>query len=768
MTIPPSQANAAGPVPQLSHDDDFVILELVLRNYLRNDEDIQRIREAYQFARQAHEGQTRASGEPYFDHPVAVAEILAEYHMDVDTIMAGLLHDVVEDTPVTAEQIEERFGERVCKMVMGVTKVGKIGTAYRSEEDIENFRRMLVATAQEIQVIIIKLADRLHNMRTLHFLPRHKQRSIARQTLDIYAPLAHRLGLGRFKWQLEDLCLMFLHPESYDWIKKKVSIKRGEREKYIESTIQELEEALKKRNLRVTIEGRAKHFYSIYQKMQRDNRTFEELYDLTALRVITETVGECYAVLGEIHTMWRQVEGRFKDYISCPKPNQYRSIHTTVLGPRGRLIEIQIRTHEMHAIAEQGIAAHWRYKEIAGDARTAGKPAETKWLDVFEELPDTRDPDDFFQSIRSDLFSDEVFVYTPQGDLVRLPVNATPIDFAYRIHTELGHRCGGAKVNQRMAPLNYSLKTGDVVEVISSTNAHPSPSWLDIVKTASARNKIRRFLLESRRDELAQIGETNLTRELKKAGFNHLAFYNSPEAQEVAHSLRLKSLDDLFVNIGFGRVHTKQVIARLLQPKAKPQRHPAERREDESAKEQRRSVVRMGDIDNILYRLAQCCNPLPGDHIVGFVTRGRGVTLHKASCRNITHFSGDSDRLIEMFWEDDSDKSVRVAIEVMARDRRNLLSDLSQMISSTGTNILSSHSDTVDGVATFQFQVEVLNTNHLTTIMQQTLGIEGVRNVRRLRDSQTAKRKSSPKNGQARNGNGSVKKKENKDKKRNS
>lgn len=733
--------------PAFSVEDDFIILELVMRNYM-GDDDIERVREAAQFAEEAHQGQTRASGEPYINHPMAVAEILAEYQMEAETIIAGVLHDVVEDTPVTIEEVEERFGHRVANLVRGVTKVGRIGTVYRNEEEIENFRRMLLATAKDVHVMIIKLADRLHNMRTLQFMPRHKQRGIARQTLDIYAPLAHRLGLGRFKWQLEDLCLLFLHPEAYALIKKKVSSKRGERERYIELAIEELDTALKKKGLYVTVEGRPKHFYSIYMKMQRDNRTFEELYDLTALRVITETVGECYGVLGEVHTMWRQVDGRFKDYISNPKPNNYRSIHTTVLGPHGRLVEIQIRTSEMHAIAEQGIAAHWRYKH----EKHQGKAADPKWLDLFDqELPDTRDPDDFFQSIRSDLFSDEVYVYTPKGDLVRLPVDATPIDFAFRIHTELGRRCCGAKVNRRLVPLNYPLKIGDVVDIITSPNAHPSPAWLDIVKTASARNKIRRYLLESRRDELLQIGESNLSRELKKAGFNALELYNSSQIEEIVASLRLKSLEDLFINIGFGRVSTKQVIARLLQPKTKP----APKQPTPKAETTRRSVVRMGDIDNVMYRLAQCCNPLPGDPIIGFVTRGRGVTLHKAACRNITHFNGDPERLIEMFWEDDKEKSISVVIEVSARDRRGLLSDLSQMISSTGTNILGCHSETTEGNALFQFQVEVLNTNHLTTILQQTLGIEGVKNARRLRESQKTLRRRRKEHGNSKNQNNS-------------
>lgn len=722
----------------MGFEEDFRSLELMLRNFLTSD-DVDRVRDAFDFALKSHEGQNRASGEPYISHPIAVAEILAEYQMDADTIIAGLLHDVLEDTDVKYDHLARRFGERVATLVQSVTKVSRIGHAYRSEAEVENLRRMLVATAQNVQVIIIKLADRLHNMKTLHYLPRHKQRAIARQTLDVYSPLAHRLGLGRFKWQLEDQCLLFLHPEAYDEIKKRVSLKRNEREQYIHQAVRDLEEGLEAKGIHADVEGRAKHFFSIFMKMQRDDKTFEEIYDLIALRVICETVGECYAVLGEVHTMWRQVGGRFKDYISNPKTNNYRSIHTTVLGPRGRLIEIQIRTVEMHMVAEQGVAAHWRYKEV-------GKPRkvkqDAKWLDAFsEELPDTQNPEDFMQTIRTDLFSDEVFVYTPNGDLVRLPVDATPIDFAYRIHTDLGHRCNGARVNQRVAPINYALKTGDVVEILTRNDSHPSPAWLDIVKTSSARNKIRRYLLDSRWEELKEIGQGNLTRELRKSGYNPLEFYNSEKAKTIAKSLRMKSLDDLLVNIGFGRVSINQVLARLLQPKAKPKTKAPPAKPPKQSK-QSSSVVKLGDIDNIMYRLALCCNPLPGDDITGFVTRGRGVTIHKAECRNIQHFDGEANRLIPLFWESGRQDRLSITLEIHARDRRNLLGDLSQMIASTNTNILSCRSETVSEIAVFHFKVEVLSNRHLNTIMQQLYGIEGVKTVRRLKEEPPGKKRS--------------------------
>ncbi len=713
-------------------EDDFPILELLLRNYL-SDEDIMNVRKAYFFAYDAHKDQKRISGEPYIAHPICVAEILAEYQLDANTITAGILHDILEDTDYSFEDIAKEFGTYVATLVQGVTKFSQISTAYQKEEEVENLRRMLVATANDLHVIVIKLADRLHNMRTLQFLSREKQIRIAQSTIDVYAPLAHRLGLGQIKWELEDLCLRFLLPQIYETIKKKVSEKRHERELYIKETSQTLEKSLKEKGILCKVQGRAKHFYSIYMKMLRDKKTFEDIYDLVALRVICETIGECYAILGEVHTMWRQIDDRFRDYISNPKPNNYRSIHTTVLGPKGRKIEIQIRTQDMHSIAEYGIAAHWRYK-AEGSKRKLGR--DSKWLEPFsQELPDTHDPEEFLQSIRHDLFSDEVFVYTPKGELIRLPKDSTPIDFAYKIHTELGHRCGGAKVNGRMISLNYSLKTGDAVEILSTPNSHPSPAWLDIVKTSSARNKIRRFLLESRRDELEKLGQTNLTREIQKAGFNALEFYNSEEADKIVESLQQKSIEDLFVNIGFGRISPKQVIARLLLSKQKTAASPkVEEDENKEHRDTSRSVVRLGDIDDIMYRRARCCSPLPGDDIIGFVTRGRGVTIHKTNCPNIKNFSqNEPGRVMNLFWEDNQKEFVSVTIEIQARDRRNLLSDLSQMISSTGTNIIFCNSGTIHSTATFRFTLEISNSSHLNTVMQQLLGIEGVKNVRRVR-----------------------------------
>ncbi len=724
------------PVTLSDMEDDFPILELILRNYL-GDEDIIGIRKAYFFAYEAHKEQTRANGDPYISHPLAVAEILAGYQLDASTIMAGLLHDILEDTDYTYDDLKSMFGEDTANLVQGVTKVSEISSAYHSEEEIENLRRMLVATAKDLHVIVIKLADRLHNMRTLHFLPHHKQIRISQNTLNVYSPLAHRLGLGQIKWELEDLCLMFLNPKAYKGIKNKVSLKRLERETIIKEARADLEKILHKRGIHVTVEGRAKHFYSIYMKMRRYNKSFKEIYDLIALRVICENIGDCYAVLGEVHTMWRQVDGRFKDYISTPKLNNYRSIHTTVLSKTGRMMEIQIRTQKMHQIAEHGIAAHWRYKEHT-KKRVGG---DSKWVKLFnQELPDTRDPEDFLQTIRNELFSDEVYVYSPKGELIRMPKDSTPVDFAYKIHTELGHQCGGAKVNGRLVPLNYCLQTGDVVSIMASKNNRPSSAWLEFIKTSSARNKIRRFLLEDRRDELLRRGRSTLSKEIQRAGYNPREFYNSADAEEIAQSLDLKKVEDIFVNIGFGRISTKQVIARLQQKNKVDQPQKLIEQKSQNIFEEEntsRSIVKLAEIDDIMYRIARCCSPLPGDNIVGFVTRGRGVTIHKTTCRSIRQYNGHPERLLPLFWSGDQTHPVSVRIEIRANDRRNLLSDLSQMISSTGTNILNCVSESVSGSATFTFILEIVNTNHLNTISQQLYGINGVKTVRRLRMQQS-------------------------------
>lgn len=713
-------------------EDEFPYVELLLRNYLSEDE-VARVRSAYEFALNAHENQTRVNGEPYILHPVAVAEILAEYHRDADIVIAGLLHDIIEDTDYTFEDLEKRFGSTVASLVSGVTKVSRIvsESPFLREMEVENFRRMLVATAKDIHVIIVKLADRLHNMQTLEHLPREKQLRIARSTLEVFAPIAHRLGLGKMKWELEDLALVYLHPDVYNMIKKQVSEKRAIREQYVREVCQSLQERFESHKISCTVEGRAKHFYSIYQKMTSDNKTFEEIYDLAAIRVICETIGECYAILGEVHSMWRQVEGRFKDYISNPKSNNYRSIHTTVLGPNARKIEIQIRTLEMHLDSEYGIAAHWRYKE----EKNSRVGRDAKWLEHFvNNLPDTHDPEEFIQSIRNDLFANEIYVYTPKGELIRLAKGATPIDLAYRIHTDLGNRCGGAKINGRLITLNHELQTGDVVEILSNPNSHPSAAWLNIVKTSSARNKIRRYLLESQKDQLLQRGQSSLTRELQKTGIKPLEFYNSPLAKEVIDTLNAKDLDDLFINIGFGRISTKQVIARIIKASpSEPNQKQTRQRNTKDKNEVKPSVVKLGEIDDIMYRRARCCNPLPGEDIVGFVTRGRGVSIHRADCRSMKFHLLENDRILPLFWEGEETGHVNASIEIMARDRQNLLNEITQMISATGTNIVGCNTKTINGTATFSFELDIRNSSHLNTIMQQLLGIDGVRNVKKTR-----------------------------------
>lgn len=684
---------------------------------------------AFRFADKTHHGQTRKAGDPFISHPLEVAILLAGLEVDVETVAAGLLHDTVEDTSTTSEEVVRAFGERTATLVEGVTKVSGIDLAYREEEEIENLRRMLVATADDLRVIVIKLCDRLHNMRTLQHLQGVQQRRIAHATVDIFAPLAHRLGLGEIKWELEDLSLSFLHPEVYQDIKSKISQKRRDRKAYIEETQQQLQTTLLEEGIGCSVTGRAKHFYSIYRKMKRSGKSFDELTDLLAIRIITGTLGECYAALGVVHSLWRPKEGKFKDYIASPKPNEYRSLHTTVFGPKSRLVEFQIRTREMHSVAERGIAAHWRYKEGA-DGRRLGK--DSKWLEgLSEQLPDTLNPDEFVDEIKRDLFADEVYVNTPKGKLMRLPLGATPIDFAYRIHTDLGNQCEGVRINGRIAPLNYKLQTGDTIEIIRSKRGMASPSWLEIVRTSSAKAKIRRYLLETRRDELLEQGRVMLNRDLQRHGVVPKEFYKSPAFRRYLKSLDQHNVDDLHVNIGFGRISTKQILARIIQERnasAKPKKTAKRTEEKPSA------VVRLGDIDNILYRRARCCAPLPGDEIVGFVTRGRGITIHRQDCKNIQHLNLEPQRLMNLFWETDTPSNFAVDIEIVSRDRQSLLSDLSHRISGLGVSIDACHSVTDDeSVARSLFTLRISDRQQLDNLMRNLVGVEGVHFVRRKR-----------------------------------
>ncbi|MBE7561262.1 bifunctional (p)ppGpp synthetase/guanosine-3',5'-bis(diphosphate) 3'-pyrophosphohydrolase [bacterium] len=606
------------------------------------------MRRAFSVADAAHAGDLRKSGLPFIQHPLWVALIVASLGMDDLSCAAALLHDVIEDTagkpqPVTLPRLSRQFGETLANLVDGVTKIGAIHAVTLQEEQVENLRRMLVATAKDLRVIIIKLADRLHNMRTLNVLSRPKQIGIARNTLEVYAPLAHRLGIGRVKFELEDLALYFLEPGIYLEIESKLAERRQERDKYLDEVKATIAERLVEMGIPADISGRAKHIYSIYRKMRRTGKDVADLHDLVAVRLITDSIENCYAALGAVHSLWRPCEGYFKDYISFPKPNDYRSLHTTVMGPRGWMLEVQIRTLEMHRIAEEGVAAHWRYKE-GGVGKRLG--ADSDWLSQLSGwLSDSQNPDEFMDSLRTDLFADEIYVYTPKGELIRLPKGSTPIDFAYRIHSGLGDTFAGAKVGGRFVSHRYELKTGDTVEIIAGPRAHPSPGWLSIVKTARARAKIRRYLFQANREHLREMGRQSLAREITRAGLSPAQVFASEQFKNVVAAFSADSPDDLFVKVGFGRVATKQVLSRIVPPKVRPEKRPPA---------PAGAAMKVNELKDVVYRRAQCCNPMPGDPITGIVTKSRGISIHREDCPGITRFRGDPAQLLALHWDGDT------------------------------------------------------------------------------------------------------------------
>ncbi len=681
-------------------------------------------RRAFEFALNAHAVQKRVSGEPYVSHPLTVAEIVTDLVPDRVTLAACLLHDVLEDTTTNAELLKSEFGEEVAFLVEGVTNVSRIRLGMQHEKQVENLRRLLVATAKDLRVILIKLCDRLHNMRTLGALPVAKQRRIAQSTLDIFAPLAHRLGIERIKIELEDLCLQYLHPTVYREIKSKVDERLAARQQYARRVQNMVADVLATNGVDADVEWRVKHFWSIFQKMQRDNKDFSEIYDLTGVRILVETVEQCYASLGIIHGVWPPVEGRFKDYISKPKPNDYRSLHTTVLGPEKRLLEIQIRTYQMHRVCEEGVAAHWRYKERGRSSKKLGDDAA--WMKQMSGmLQESRDQDEWSSSLKTDLFTDEAYCYTPKGDIIRLAAGSCPIDFAYHIHTELGDRCQGARVNGRYVPLSYQLKTGDVVQIETSKSAHPSPDWLNLVKSPRARHKIRNYILQNNRDALIEQGRVMLSRELHRLQVNPLVFYGSDFCREMMDSMEVKTLDDLFALIGFGRIATKQVVMRILKLRAK---------EKKAEKRPVGETIKVTDIDDLLYRLARCCQPVPGESIVGLVTRGRGISIHREDCVNIRKFQGDRARLIPIRWEENGQTGSQVEITIVAHDRQQLLADITNVISSNGIDIRGCNTiSTDDNKATLTFSIRIRDINQIRRLANQLIDIRGVMSVSRKR-----------------------------------
>ena len=695
--------------------------------------DLDLVTRAYRFSEQSHQGQQRASGEPYLSHPLEVAGLLVTFKMDVTTVTAGLLHDVLEDTRTTKAELEGEFGREIADLVDGVTKIGKLAFSSREQRQAENFRKMLVAMARDLRVLMIKLADRLHNMRTLDYLSPDKAQKVAHETLDIYAPLAHRLGMATVKAELEDLALRALNPEDYQDLMRRVAKRRLEREDEINQVIAFLQRKLGEVGIEARISGRPKHFYSIWKKMHEGGREFDEIYDLPAVRAVVKTVRDCYGALGVIHSLWKPVPGRFKDFIAMPKVNMYQSLHTTVIGPKGDPVEIQIRTWDMHRIAEEGIAAHWLYKEKRSE-RDRFDDAFTWLRQLMESQDEVTDPREFMDSVHLDLLPDEVYVFTPKGDVKALPEGSTPIDFAYAVHTDVGNHCVGAKVNGKLVPLRYTLRQGDIVEVITSPAQHPSRDWLKIVKSTRARAKINQWLKIEERARSLTLGREFFEREAKKYRLSPAALLASDEMRKLITELGFPSVDDLLASIGYGKTSVQQVLGKLA-PTAV---HEADRREEPRAQKAARKTdgaVRIRGVDDVLVRFGKCCSPVPGDGIVGFITRGRGLTVHARDCLTVVKNVLDKERLLAVEWEEGepAKRPVRIAVHI-GRDRPGLLAEITTAISSRQGNITKADIIvTEDRKGMNNFVVEVDDLRQLQSIIQAIREVRDVINVERVR-----------------------------------
>ncbi|WP_329279417.1 RelA/SpoT family protein [Streptomyces sp. NBC_01451] len=733
------------------------VLEPLLRAVRSNDPKIEtatlrQIENAYQVAERWHRGQKRKSGDPYITHPLAVTTILAELGMDPATLMAGLLHDTVEDTEYGLDQLRRDFGDSVALLVDGVTKLDKV--KFGEAAQAETVRKMVVAMAKDPRVLVIKLADRLHNMRTMRYLKREKQEKKARETLEIYAPLAHRLGMNTIKWELEDLAFAILYPKMYDEIVRLVAERAPKRDEYLAIVTDEVQSDLRAARIKATVTGRPKHYYSVYQKMIVRGRDFAEIYDLVGIRVLVDTVRDCYAALGTVHARWNPVPGRFKDYIAMPKFNMYQSLHTTVIGPNGKPVELQIRTFDMHRRAEYGIAAHWKYKQeaVAGASkvrsdqpRSTGKDDhlnDMAWLrQLLDWQKETEDPSEFLESLRFDLSRNEVFVFTPKGDVIALPAGATPVDFSYAVHTEVGHRTIGARVNGRLVPLESTLDNGDLVEVFTSkaAGAGPSRDWLGFVKSPRARNKIRAWFSKERRDEAIEQGKDAIARAMRKQNLPIQRILTGDSLVTLAHEMRYPDISSLYAAIGEGHVAAQNVVQKLVQ--ALGGEEAATEEIDESVpparSRKRRSnndpgVVVKG-VDDVWVKLARCCTPVPGDPIIGFVTRGSGVSVHRNDCVNIESLNREPERILEVEWAPTQSSVFLVAIQVEALDRSRLLSDVTRVLSDQHVNILSAAVQTSrDRVATSRFTFEMGDPKHLGHVLKAVRGVEGVYDVYRV------------------------------------
>jgi len=709
-------------------------LKAQIKSYYPTEPDWDVLERVYRFALDAHRGQKRFSGELYITHPLGVGKILAELELDIDTIAAGLLHDVVEDTEVTLDEIRREFGDEIAMLVDGVTKLSKLEYKSREEHQAENLRKMFMAMAKDIRVLLIKLADRTHNMRTLKFLTSFKQQQISRETLEIYAPLAHRLGIYKVKWELEDQAFRYLDRDRYYQLVDKLAKKRQEREAFIQQIIANMQQKLTEVDITSQISGRPKHLYSIDQKMRSQNKELHEIYDLTAIRILVESLKDCYGALGIVHTLWKPIPGRFKDYIAMPKSNMYQSLHTTVVVGKNELLEVQIRTWEMHRTAEYGIAAHWRYKE-KDSKQDLNFDDRLTWLrQILEMQQEAKDAREFMENVKLDLFADEVFVFTPKGDVVDLPAGSIPLDFAYKIHTDIGHRCIGARVNGRLVPLDQELQTGDIVEVMTAKQGTPSRDWLNIVKSSGTKAKIRGWFKRQRREENLGKGKELLEKELRKQELDPQLYLKSSFVQEAGKRANLFSEEDFYITVGLGGITPPQAVMRLKEEYRKKhgQGEPEPVKEFKPQKPGKTGKgVRIAGIDNLLLRFAKCCTPVPGDEILGVVTRGRGVSVHRWDCPNVQG-RGDSQRFLEAVWEE-SDGAYPVEIEVSAMDRPHILMEVVNAVSECKVNITAVNGkSTKDKMSIIQMTVMVRDRGHLESVLKRVNAIRDVFHVYRL------------------------------------
>jgi GTP pyrophosphokinase len=698
----------------------------------RPGEDVELLRRAYEFSAASHRAQKRLSGEPFVSHPLEVANVLADMKLDVVCVAGGILHDVVEDTPTPIESVRETFGPDVARIVEGVTKISRLEALKAEERQAENLRKMVLAMVDDIRVVLVKLADRLHNMRTLQHLPPEKRGRIAAETLEIYAPIAHRLGMGKVRGELEDLAFRYLEPEAYEDVKRAVESRRKVSEEFLAEVCALVDVKLKEHGIRARIEGRIKRLYSIWQKMKRQRVTIEQVYDLLATRIITDTVKSCYAALGIIHNTWRPVPGRIKDFIAIPRPNLYQSLHTSVIGPHGQPFEVQIRTEEMHRLAEEGIAAHWKYKD--GQPLAGQDEERFAWLrHLVEWQQDMRDSGEFLSTLKIDLYPEEVYTFTPKGKVIVLPRDATPIDFAYAIHTEVGHRCVGAKVNGRIVPLKYKLRNGDIVEITTQANHAPSRDWLALVKTSRARNKIKHWINIAQRQQAIEIGKKLLEKEARKYDVV-LKKIAEEDYQRVAREYGCTQVDDLYASLGYGKFAARQVLAKLSPSVSLEAEQPS--RLTTGAKQAlglaRDLAIQVHGLDDLMVYRAKCCNPIRGEEITGYVTRGKGIAVHSKSCPNVQNLMYDADRRIEVEWAGPKYSLYPVKLTLFTADRQGLLADVTSVISGMHSNIQNIEARTGDNQAFIDVTLDIVDVEHLEKIVSSLRKIEGVYEVERV------------------------------------